>query len=71
VAGCCSSAARSATARLRDFRSFSPRFQEGNLERNLALVDALRKVAESKGVTVAQLAVAWVAAQGRDTAGHS
>jgi aryl-alcohol dehydrogenase-like predicted oxidoreductase len=50
----------------RDFRSFSPRFQEGNLERNLALVDALRKIAESKGVTVAQLAVAWVAAQGKD-----
>jgi aryl-alcohol dehydrogenase-like predicted oxidoreductase len=49
-----------------DFRSFSPRFQQGNLERNLALVDALRKLAEDKGVSVAQLAVAWVAAQGAD-----
>jgi aryl-alcohol dehydrogenase-like predicted oxidoreductase len=36
------------------------------VERNLALVDALRKIADSKGVTVAQLAVAWVAAQGTD-----
>jgi aryl-alcohol dehydrogenase-like predicted oxidoreductase len=49
-----------------DFRSYSPRFQAGNLERNLALVDALRKIAESKDVTVAQLAIAWVAAQGKD-----
>lgn len=49
-----------------DFRSHSPRFQDGNLERNLALVDALRKIADSKSVTVAQLAVAWVAAQGTD-----
>jgi aryl-alcohol dehydrogenase-like predicted oxidoreductase len=50
----------------RDFRSHGPRFQTGNVERNLALVDALRKVADGKGVTVAQLAVAWVAAQGDD-----
>jgi aryl-alcohol dehydrogenase-like predicted oxidoreductase len=49
-----------------DFRSYSPRFQDGNLERNLALVEALRKIAESKDVTVAQLAIAWVAAQGKD-----
>ncbi|HEU4945722.1 MAG TPA: aldo/keto reductase [Kribbella sp.] len=49
-----------------DFRSYSPRFQGGNLEHNLALVDALRKVADSLGVTVAQLAVGWVAAQGDD-----
>jgi aryl-alcohol dehydrogenase-like predicted oxidoreductase len=49
-----------------DFRTFSPRFQEGNLERNLALVEALREIAQRKGVTVAQLAVAWVAAQGED-----
>jgi aryl-alcohol dehydrogenase-like predicted oxidoreductase len=49
-----------------DFRSSSPRFQGGNLERNLALVEGLRKVAESKGVSVAQLAVAWVTAQGED-----
>lgn len=49
-----------------DFRSFSPRFQEGNVEKNLALVEALRKVAEARGVTVAQLAIAWVLAQGKD-----
>lgn len=49
-----------------DFRSTSPRFQDGNLERNLALVEALRGVAEQKGATVAQVAIAWVAAQGAD-----
>ncbi|MGN9790524.1 aldo/keto reductase [Streptomyces sp. OZ13] len=47
-----------------DFRAFSPRFSAGNVEHNLALVDALRRVAEAKGCTVAQLAIAWVAAQG-------
>ena len=49
-----------------DFRNFSPRFQGENLQRNLALVEAFREVAESKGVTPAQLAVAWVGAQGKD-----
>jgi aryl-alcohol dehydrogenase-like predicted oxidoreductase len=49
-----------------DFRGMSPRFQGENLDRNLALVEALRKVAEKKGVTVAQIAIAWVAAQGED-----
>ncbi|MCW5710240.1 aldo/keto reductase [Shinella sp.] len=49
-----------------DFRTLSPRFQEGNIDRNLALVEALRRVAEEKGATVAQLAIAWVAAQGAD-----
>ncbi|WEJ11471.1 aldo/keto reductase [Sinorhizobium prairiense] len=49
-----------------DFRAMSPRFQEGNIERNLALVEALRRIAEAKGVTVAQIAIAWVAAQGHD-----
>jgi aryl-alcohol dehydrogenase-like predicted oxidoreductase len=49
-----------------DFRSFSPRFQEGNVEQNLALVEALRRVADEKGVTVAQIAIAWVAHQGPD-----
>lgn len=49
-----------------DFRSFSPRFQDGNVEKNLALVEALRKVADAKGVTVAQIAIAWVLAQGKD-----
>ncbi|MBO1073072.1 aldo/keto reductase [Roseomonas marmotae] len=49
-----------------DFRGQSPRFQQGNVERNLQLVEALRGVAESKGASVAQIAIAWVAAQGRD-----
>jgi aryl-alcohol dehydrogenase-like predicted oxidoreductase len=49
-----------------DFRSHSPRFQQGNVERNLQLVEALRRVAEAKGASVAQIAIAWVAAQGLD-----
>ncbi|MFE6163672.1 aldo/keto reductase [Streptomyces sp. NPDC056486] len=47
-----------------DFRSMSPRFQGENLDRNLDLVDALRKIAEQKGVSVAQTAIAWVLTQG-------
>jgi aryl-alcohol dehydrogenase-like predicted oxidoreductase len=50
----------------RDFRNTGPRFQGENLDANLALVEALRAVAESKGVTTAQAAIAWVAAQGDD-----
>ena len=49
-----------------DFRQFSPRFQDGNVDRNLALVDALRAIAGQRGVSVAQIAIAWVAAQGED-----
>ncbi|MES4886099.1 aldo/keto reductase [Streptomyces sp. NPDC000349] len=49
-----------------DFRGISPRFQGDNLDRNLDLVEALRKIAEDKGATVAQIAIAWVAAQGND-----
>jgi aryl-alcohol dehydrogenase-like predicted oxidoreductase len=49
-----------------DFRAFSPRFQGENVDKNLALVEALRKVADAKGATVAQNAIAWVAAQGKD-----
>ncbi|MFI6901296.1 aldo/keto reductase [Nonomuraea sp. NPDC050394] len=49
-----------------DFRSVSPRFSSENLAHNLALVDALRKLADAKGATVAQLAIAWVLAQGDD-----
>lgn len=49
-----------------DFRSVSPRFQGGNLDRNLDLVEALRTIASEKGASVAQLAIAWVAAQGPD-----
>lgn len=50
----------------RDFRAHSPRFQGENLQQNLQLVEALRAVAEARGVSVAQIAIAWVAAQGRD-----
>ena len=49
-----------------DFRGVSPRFQGSNLEQNLELVEALRQVAEARGVTVAQVAIAWVASQGAD-----
>jgi aryl-alcohol dehydrogenase-like predicted oxidoreductase len=48
------------------WRGRSPRFSEGNVEHNLALVEALRRVADAKGCTVAQLAIAWVAAQGSE-----
>ncbi|MDG2520159.1 aldo/keto reductase [Caulobacter segnis] len=50
----------------RDFRAMAPRFQGENLDRNLALVEAIRAIAEAKGVSVAQIAIAWVAAQGSD-----
>ncbi|MEU5267837.1 aldo/keto reductase [Streptomyces hygroscopicus] len=49
-----------------DARGLSPRFSSENVEHNLALVEALRRVAGTKGCTVAQLAIAWVAAQGQD-----
>jgi aryl-alcohol dehydrogenase-like predicted oxidoreductase len=49
-----------------DFRAYSPRFQGDNVDSNLILVEALRKIAEAKGVSVAQIAIAWVAAQGDD-----
>jgi aryl-alcohol dehydrogenase-like predicted oxidoreductase len=49
-----------------DFRGMSPRFQGGNLDANLALVEKLRAIAEEAGATPAQIAIAWVAAQGND-----
>jgi aryl-alcohol dehydrogenase-like predicted oxidoreductase len=49
-----------------DFRTHAPRFQGENVDRNLALVEELRAVATAKGATVAQIAIAWVAAQGKD-----
>ncbi|THA38189.1 aldo/keto reductase [Streptomyces sp. A1547] len=49
-----------------DFRGMSPRFQGENLQHNLDLVDALRKVAADKGVSVAQTAIAWVLSRGED-----
>jgi aryl-alcohol dehydrogenase-like predicted oxidoreductase len=49
-----------------DFRAHAPRFSEENIDRNLALVEALRAVAAAKGVTVAQVAIAWVLSRGTD-----
>jgi aryl-alcohol dehydrogenase-like predicted oxidoreductase len=49
-----------------DFRARSPRFSGDNLDRNLALVEALREVAAGRGVTVAQAAIAWVLSRGED-----
>lgn len=49
-----------------DFRAHAPRFQGENLERNLALVEALRGIATAKGKTLAQLAIAWVLSRGED-----
>ena len=49
-----------------DFRRSNPRFQGENFDRNLELVERVREVAEEKGVTPAQLALAWVLRQGED-----
>jgi aryl-alcohol dehydrogenase-like predicted oxidoreductase len=47
-----------------DYRRGSPRFQGGNFEKNLALVDKVRELASDKGCTPSQLALAWVLARG-------
>ena len=49
-----------------DLRARFPRFQPGNLERNLTLLDTLEAIGKDRGLTAAQLAIAWVAAQGED-----
>jgi aryl-alcohol dehydrogenase-like predicted oxidoreductase len=49
-----------------DFRRGDPRFQGGDLHKNLTRVAALRRVAEGVGITPAQLALAWLLAQGPD-----
>ena len=49
-----------------DYRRNSPRFQGDNFHRNLELVDQVKKLATDKGCTPAQLALAWVLAQGDD-----
>jgi aryl-alcohol dehydrogenase-like predicted oxidoreductase len=49
-----------------DFRRTGPRFTGGNLDENLALVSKVKEIAAEKGVTPAQLAIAWVLAQGDD-----
>jgi len=43
-----------------------PRYQEGNLEKNLTLVEALRRIGNEKGASPAQLAIAWVRSRGPD-----
>jgi aryl-alcohol dehydrogenase-like predicted oxidoreductase len=49
-----------------DYRRNSPRFQGENFQKNLDLVAAIRSLAEAKGVTASQLALAWVLAQGNE-----
>lgn len=49
-----------------DLRAVLPWLKEGNLEKNIAVVDKISDIAKSKGVTTAQLALAWVLAQGDD-----
>jgi aryl-alcohol dehydrogenase-like predicted oxidoreductase len=49
-----------------DFRRFAPRFSGAHVDRNLALVDALRAIASDRGATVAQVAIAWVLSRGAD-----
>ncbi|WP_328371113.1 aldo/keto reductase [Streptomyces sp. NBC_00445] len=49
-----------------DLRALMPRFQDGNVESNLKLVQALHEIADARGATAAQLAIAWVLAQGRE-----
>ena len=47
-----------------DYRRFSPRFQGENFTKNLLLVDKIKEIAQQKGCTPSQLALAWVMAQG-------
>lgn len=49
-----------------DYRRFSPRFQGENFDKNLKLVEKIEEIANEKGVTTSQLALAWVLAQGQD-----
>jgi pyridoxine 4-dehydrogenase len=49
-----------------DFRARAPRFHGDNRAHNLALVDTLRELADARGVTVAQMAIAWVLDRGDD-----
>jgi pyridoxine 4-dehydrogenase len=49
-----------------DIRGRMPRFREENLRQNLKLVDRLREIAEAKGASTAQVAIAWVLSRGGD-----
>jgi aryl-alcohol dehydrogenase-like predicted oxidoreductase len=57
-----------AELRATDSRSAMPRFQPGNVEQNLRLTERLAAIATAKGIKPAQLALAWVLAQGDDMA---
>jgi aryl-alcohol dehydrogenase-like predicted oxidoreductase len=49
-----------------DFRRYQPRFQGDNLAHNIAIVELIDEIAAEKGATAAQVALAWVHAQGAD-----
>ena len=49
-----------------DFRAHSPRFQGENFQRNLELVNKIKEIATEKSCTAAQLALAWLLAQGEE-----
>jgi aryl-alcohol dehydrogenase-like predicted oxidoreductase len=49
-----------------DFRRYSPRFQGENFQKNLELVERVKAIADARGITPSQLALAWVLAQGED-----
>lgn len=49
-----------------DYRRFDPRYSDENLAQNLAIVDAIGAIAERHGVSRAQIALAWLLAQGDD-----
>jgi aryl-alcohol dehydrogenase-like predicted oxidoreductase len=49
-----------------DFRRLSPRFQGDNLDHNRSLVEQLTTIADDRGLTVAQLAIAWACSRGDD-----
>ncbi|MGL5943077.1 MAG: aldo/keto reductase [Waterburya sp.] len=49
-----------------DYRLYSPRFQGENFYKNLEVVEQVKEIAQAKGVTASQLAIAWLLAQGND-----
>ncbi len=49
-----------------DYRRHAPRFQGENFDKNMALVEKVEEIANDKGITTSQLALAWVLAQGDD-----
>jgi aryl-alcohol dehydrogenase-like predicted oxidoreductase len=51
-----------------DFRASIPRFQGENLKKNLALVEEITRIADARGATVAQIAIAWALSRGDDIA---